>query len=875
MDIASLGLELRSDGLAKGTNKLRELEGQSKRTEGAAAQLNRTLRNMAGGFLAMAGLSVGIAGIVGMADAWSDMQSQVGAATKDMANAGNQMMRLAEIANASYAPLDQTVQVYARNVGVLRALGYEANQAADFTEAMNHALVITATKGQQAASVQQALAKAMAVGKLQADGLETVLASGGRIAEAFADELGTTVNGLRAMASEGKITGKVMTDALLSSLEKLREEAGEMPATVADGFQRIYTGVQMLVGVFDQATGTTGAFAGALVSVGDALYDAAVWARENGDTIKTVVQTVIGSALIYGTGLMIQFGLSALTAGGQVSVLTGALGLLKSAIISTGFGVLIVGAGYLIGRFLELSEAVGGFGNAMVYLKELGLEVWERLQLGGGALVEGYKAYTAAFVLLWREAFATVINLFADFLDTILDGTRNAMLGAGNLAGAAAIEASRAAIKASIGQMQEGANAAVETQKELVAEHFKNAQQMAKDALAPLYMWQALNDVIDASRQKASGGASAAIPSTPVVPGTTGAANDNSDALKASQQFIDSLQDEIDKLTLTEAAYRQLQVTKAWAMAPTQEMADLILMLGQQRDLTLEQVKAEELLKTAQTSLEDLQFELELLGMNNVERARAITLRDLERQGIVQGTEAWNQYGQAILDAAGALATANDNTRSTMEEAARGLSMLSRGFGDLAGVMKDSVGEQSAVYKALFAAQHAFAIAASMVSIQQAMAQALALPPPANFMYMGIVAAEGASIIASIQALAGGFADGGYTGAGGKYDVAGLVHKGEVVWSQKDVARYGGWQNVDALRRGIMPAANDNGGGAGGVLHIKVTVDDEGHWAAYVNDAVGQGVNAAVTISDQRSKARMDSMQSEARRPVISARGAA
>ncbi|MBL8387013.1 MAG: phage tail length tape measure family protein [Hydrogenophaga sp.] len=43
---------------------------------------------------------------------------------------------------------------------------------------------------------------------------------------------------------------------------------------------------------------------------------------------------------------------------------------------------------------------------------------------------------------------------------------------------------------------------------------------------------------------------------------------------------------------------------------------------------------------------------------------------------------------------------------------------------------------------------------------------------------------------------------GGYTGAGGKYEVAGLVHKGEVVWSQADVARAGGVPAVEAMRVG-------------------------------------------------------------------------
>ena len=45
------------------------------------------------------------------------------------------------------------------------------------------------------------------------------------------------------------------------------------------------------------------------------------------------------------------------------------------------------------------------------------------------------------------------------------------------------------------------------------------------------------------------------------------------------------------------------------------------------------------------------------------------------------------------------------------------------------------------------------------------------------------------------------FSSGGYTGPGGKYKPAGIVHAGEVVWSQEDVRRWGGAGVVDAMRR--------------------------------------------------------------------------
>lgn len=58
----------------------------------------------------------------------------------------------------------------------------------------------------------------------------------------------------------------------------------------------------------------------------------------------------------------------------------------------------------------------------------------------------------------------------------------------------------------------------------------------------------------------------------------------------------------------------------------------------------------------------------------------------------------------------------------------------------------------------------------------------------------------------------GGFSTGGYTGDGGKYQPKGIVHAGEVVWSQRDVAAVGGPKAANAMR---PTAGYANGGGPG------------------------------------------------------------
>ncbi|TWF53301.1 tape measure protein [Neorhizobium alkalisoli] len=94
------------------------------------------------------------------------------------------------------------------------------------------------------------------------------------------------------------------------------------------------------------------------------------------------------------------------------------------------------------------------------------------------------------------------------------------------------------------------------------------------------------------------------------------------------------------------------------------------------------------------------------------------------------------------------------------------------------------------------------------------------------------------------------FADGGYTGPGGKHSPAGVVHKGEVVWSQADIRRAGGVAAVEAMRRGVAGYANGGpvgmrapslpsirrGGGQNVSVRseVEVSVSDSGELRAYV-----------------------------------------
>lgn len=441
MDIAELGLKIRSDGVVVATDRLSKLEKQTESTESATHKLAKVAGILAGA-LATA-LSVNT--LANYADAWSDMQSRVGAAVKDMEAAPELMDRLVDVANASYSPLAQTVEIYGRNVGVLKELGLGAQEAADYTESLNHMLVITATRGERAASVQEALSKAMAVGKLQTEGLETVLANGGRVAEALATELGTTVNGLRAMASQGKITSEVISNALLGSLEDVRKEAAEMPATITDGFTRINNGFLLLIGTMDQVTGASSSLASILLALGDGLI-----ALARGDFASWMAEAM-QSLSSFGQILMV-------LAATQLPAALLALGRLITTVRAV--GAVFLAQYYLTSR---LTMAMGAFSKVVALAGgPLGIAVAALTALGFAA----YSYRSDAIPL--AESLTTVAEAQRDF--------NNAMREYDQTKSSTALSAAKDAADAAVASLQEAVKSA---QAELDTAKYNAANNMS------------------------------------------------------------------------------------------------------------------------------------------------------------------------------------------------------------------------------------------------------------------------------------------------------------------------------------------------------------------------------------------------------------
>ena len=142
-------------------------------------------------------------------------------------------------------------------------------------------------------------------------------------------------------------------------------------------------------------------------------------------------------------------------------------------------------------------------------------------------------------------------------------------------------------------------------------------------------------------------------------------------------------------------------------------------------------------------------------------------------------------------------------------------------FAGTANVLKSVLGEESGYYQAAFAIQKGYAAAQVALNAPETYSNVYKTVSAIPYVgpYIAPVMAGAAVALQLAQAATigstsfnpTGYADGGFTGYGGKYDVAGVVHRGEGVLTQEEIAALGGPAGFYALREAIKNGYADGG----------------------------------------------------------------
>ncbi|MGG4774826.1 phage tail tape measure protein [Paenalcaligenes sp. Me52] len=134
----------------------------------------------------------------------------------------------------------------------------------------------------------------------------------------------------------------------------------------------------------------------------------------------------------------------------------------------------------------------------------------------------------------------------------------------------------------------------------------------------------------------------------------------------------------------------------------------------------------------------------------------------------------------------------------------------------------------------------------------------------------GATWAGSSSVGGGLAGLAKLWANGGYTGDGGKYEPAGVVHKGEGVLSADEIRAIGGEAGFNALRQSIRGIGHSSGGMAGKPVMAPKAIVSKQQQPIVINSVVhaASGTNAAEldALLDRRDKQLRFQIYEEIRR---------
>ncbi|MDT6938555.1 tape measure protein [Brucella pseudogrignonensis] len=820
-----VAMEARTASFEKALNRANGVANQrarqiEKRFSTMNDNISRSFQNMLRAGAAIGGLGIGVSEIQRMADTWTDLSSRVGLAVGDMDKAPQVMERIYDMAQRTYSGMQNTAESFLTNAGALKELGYNTNQQLDYTEALNNALVVSGAKSDRAARVIDALGKSMAAGKLQGDNLNTVIEVGGRVAEVLAAQLGIGVNQLREAGKEGKITGDVIYKALTTRLQELTAEAESMPATISDGFQKVANGLLKFVGTMDQASGVSATIAQGLVFVGDnfehvALAAAAAATVLLGQYVPAMARVALAGATMVATNpflLLITaissatFALSAF--GDQIQPIAGDMANLQDyasvawETISQGaMDVASLVRDDLLGALNLISDALGG--------NEVSWEdVWETTKGAANNIIGAvgllYDTTVTTFTKLPGAVAEAVINAMNSMIAGIESGLQTVLNGINRVAsalnaldrfvGVAPILPEDMTVN--LGRLD---NSFAGAGKAAGDAYGKALTKAAQDHLGKLgENWRQSANARARERTANSKDNDLVAPTRSSGGGgsSNGGAGGSSGGGKGRKGGGRSRPDELQR------EIEQIKERTASLQAETAAQAQINPLIDDY-DYAITKARAtQELLNAAKKA--------------GIEITPALKE---QIEGLAEG------YANATVEA---------NKLAESQEHARELSDF------LKGSMMDAFQSMIPAIETGNSALDKF-----LNTLIEAVMQATLL---GKGPLAGIFGGGGSGIFGGIGKLLG-FDKGGYTGSGGKYEPAGVVHKGEYVFDQDAVRAAGGPAALDAMRRGLKGYAN---GGYVGPLPTSNAPTAPG-----IKGMRGQGSNETIRIMLQDDSGRM------------------
>ena len=246
------------------------------------------LRSAFGPLVATLAAGVSARGLVEAADGYANLQARLKLAARGQDEFAASNDAVQRIASAAQAPLTETAALYTRIANSLKDTDVSQAAFVDTTEAVALALRLSGATAAETSSAMVQFSQSIASGRLAGEEFNSVSEAAPRLLQALAASLGKPVGELRAMSKEGQLTRDVLINGLAAELPTLRREAESLPKTLGGAFTEMGNRILLMVGQIDQASGASASLAKSFLELGTPV-------------IRTVFETlaVLGANLVF------------------------------------------------------------------------------------------------------------------------------------------------------------------------------------------------------------------------------------------------------------------------------------------------------------------------------------------------------------------------------------------------------------------------------------------------------------------------------------------------------------------------------------------------------------------------------------------------
>ncbi len=289
VDIATLGIEVRSESLLNASQNLDRFAGVTQRVEqrlkgfstgmttmqGNVNRLSASLLNAGtmmtkfNNVLQIIGVSAAANEIRRYADSWTLMNNKIAAASQSSGMQARSLSDLKKGADNARSSIVEYADLYARIMRNSKGVAKSEQEVADATNIVSKAFAVGgAAASEQAAGVLQ-LGQALGSGVLQGDELRSIRENAPVLAQAIADEFGTTIAGLKDLGAQGKLTSERVLTAILKARQQIEAQFAKTSLTIEQSLTLVKNAATEYIGTMDGVTGASKAVSGTIKLVAD------------------------------------------------------------------------------------------------------------------------------------------------------------------------------------------------------------------------------------------------------------------------------------------------------------------------------------------------------------------------------------------------------------------------------------------------------------------------------------------------------------------------------------------------------------------------------------------------------------------------------